>query len=78
MHIRLRALGNSRGIIIPAPMLVACKMRDVVDLRLENGCLLISPVETVRAGWFEGYQAELDEDVMSALPPDEGDDAWVW
>jgi len=36
MHIRLREVGNSRGIIIPAAMLAACKMRDVVDVRLEG------------------------------------------
>ncbi|HES77031.1 MAG TPA: AbrB/MazE/SpoVT family DNA-binding domain-containing protein [bacterium] len=78
MHIRLRDVGNSRGIIIPAAMLAACKMRDVVDLRIEDGHLLIAPVETARAGWFDGYQAAMDDDVLAALPLDEGDEAWVW
>ena len=78
MQIRLREVGNSRGIIIPAALLAACKMRDLVDVRLEGNHLLIAPVEAPRAGWFEGYQAAQDEDVLAALPLDEGDDAWVW
>ncbi len=79
MHIRLREVGNSRGIIIPAAMLAACKMRDVVEVHLEGDRLIITPVEAPRAGWFDGYQPAEDEDVLAALPLDEdGDDAWVW
>lgn len=78
MRTSLRKVGNSRGIIIPAPLLAACGMGDEVDIRLEGKNLVIAPVNTLRAGWFEGYQPETDAEPLAALPVDEGSEEWVW
>lgn len=78
MRTRLRNVGNSRGIIIPAVLLAACEMADEVEIRQEGNGLLITPVKVPRAGWFAGYQAEADVEPLAALSADEGDEEWAW
>ena len=78
MRTRLRKVGNSRGVIIPATLLAACEMGNEVDIRLEGKTLLIAPIQAPRSGWFEGYKPEADAEPLAALPVDEGDEEWVW
>lgn len=78
MRTSLRKVGNSRGIIIPSTLLAACEMGDEVEIRLEGKNLLICPVKAPREGWFKNYQPEKDEEPFVSLPPDEGDEQWVW
>ncbi|MDP2828914.1 MAG: AbrB/MazE/SpoVT family DNA-binding domain-containing protein [Sulfuricellaceae bacterium] len=78
MRTSLRKVGNSRGVIIPAALLAACEMADEVEIRLEGKNLVIAPVRAPRAGWFEGYQPETDDEPLAALPMDEGSEEWVW
>lgn len=78
MRTSLRKVGNSRGVIIPAALLAACEIGGEVDIRLEGKNLLIAPIKTPRAGWFEGYKPEADVGPLAALPVDEGDEEWVW
>ena len=53
-------------------------MEGEVDIRLEGKTLLITPVNALRAGWFEGYKTEADEEPLTTLPADEGNEDWVW
>ncbi len=78
MRARLRKVGNSRGIIIPASLLAACDMGDEVDIRLEGKHLVLAPVKVPRSGWFECYKPEEDVEPLSALPVEEGCDEWEW
>ena len=78
MHTHLRKIGNSRGVIIPAALLEACGLGEEVELRVEGKTLVIEALKTPRAGWFDGYQAEADSDVLASLPADEADGEWEW
>ncbi len=78
MRASIRKVGNSRGIIIPATLLVACEMGEEVDIRLEGKNLVITPINAPRAGWFEGYKPETDSEPLAELPVDEGGEEWVW
>ena len=78
MRTSLRKVGNSRGVIIPATLLVACEMGDEVDIRLEGKSLVIAPIKAHRAGWFEGYKPETDAEPLAALSADEGIEEWTW
>ena len=67
----VRKLGNSAGVIIPKAVLAELGLSagDVVDLRLDNGHLILAPVRPPRrAGWAEASRA-----IAAA-----GDDAPVW
>lgn len=71
MQIALRRFGNSAGIIIPKPLLseIGAKVGDDVDLRVEDGRIVVERVDKpTRAGWAE------DARRLAA----EGDDGLVW
>lgn len=71
MQTAVRKLGNSAGVIIPKSVLTELGLSagDAVDMRLEDGHLVLSPVRhTPRAGW-----AEAARKVAAAQ-----DDALVW
>lgn len=78
MLTHLRKIGNSRGIIIPAALLAACKMGDEVDIYLEGKNLVIAPAPPPRTGWFENYKQEADPELLAELALDEDSGEWTW
>lgn len=79
MRVSLRQIGNSRGIIIPAPVLASCELGDEVELRVDGKRLIVEGVREPRANWFSGYQPEKDgQDALDGIPMDEGDEEWQW
>ena len=58
MHVSIRPFGNSRGIVIPKPMLTQLGLVDEADLTIENGALVIrKPALPARAGWADAAKA---------------------
>ena len=78
MRTSLRKIGNSRGVLIPAPLLAECGITDEIELRLEGTKIIIEPVAAPRAGWFDGYAPEADVDAWEGLPPDADSEEWSW
>ena len=78
MRTAVRKIGNSRGVLIPAALLAACRIEDQIDLHIEEGRLVMEPVRAPRAGWFDNVSA--DKEIAAAwpdvLPGDDKD--WVW
>ena len=83
----LRAIGNSRGVLIPAAFLSSCQMEGEVDMQLLDGQIILRPVHRApREGWFDNAKtlkaeaASVELADWAALPPaQEGDDAeWAW
>ncbi|MEK1855709.1 MAG: AbrB/MazE/SpoVT family DNA-binding domain-containing protein [Phyllobacterium sp.] len=71
MRSAVRKMGNSSGVIIPKPFLVeiGSKSGDEVEILVENGRIVITPVRSQpRAGWAEDAKRLAEE----------GDDASVW
>ncbi len=78
MRTRVRKIGNSRGVLIPAALLAACRIEDEIELHIEAGRLVMEPVRAPRAGWFDNSAASKD---TAAAWPDvlAGDDqGWEW
>ncbi len=78
MFTTLRKIGNSRGVLIPATLLAECGISNEIELRLENGRIVIEPASSTREGWFDGYRAELDDDAWRELPPAADSGEWEW
>lgn len=80
MRVVIRNIGNSRGVIIPASFLSEAGLQGEVEMILKDHTIIIEPIKNEpRKGWFEGYQAESDEDAwdgMVSVPGEE--DEWVW
>lgn len=65
----IRRLGNSRGIIIPKPMLKEAGLEKEAEIALERGAIVLRPArQNPRQGW-----AEASRKVAEA-----GDDKLIW
>ena len=78
MRTRLRKVGNSRGILVPAALVSACELGDEVDLQVTGKTLVIKAAPRPRQGWFDGYRSEGDADAWGALPVDDSTEDWTW
>lgn len=78
MRTTMRKIGNSRGVLIPAALLAACRIEDEIELHIDQGRLVLEPVRAPRAGWFDNYAAGQDaaEGWPNLLAGDDKD--WVW
>lgn len=60
MQINIREIGNSKGILIPKPMLAQAGLDDqtVADIAIENGVIMLrKPRKSLRIGWGEAAKA---------------------
>ncbi|MGD0501064.1 MAG: AbrB/MazE/SpoVT family DNA-binding domain-containing protein [Bryobacteraceae bacterium] len=83
MRVGLAAIGNSRGIRIPKPLIDQCGFGDTVEMRIESGCLVIAPDRRPRDGWEQAFRsagpALNDELLFDPAPPNEFDhEEWRW
>jgi antitoxin MazE len=69
MQVAIRTMGNSKGVLIPKPILEQTGLQDVADLQVNNGVIEIRPVKrNPREGWA----------VDSQRIAHAGDDGLVW
>jgi antitoxin MazE len=83
MKTALVRIGNSRGVRIPKPLIAQCGLRDTVELRVENECLVISAQRRPRQGWEDAFRAARsthgDELLLETVEPNEFDlKEWQW
>jgi antitoxin MazE len=84
MKTAIRKMGNSHGVIIPKPLLaeIGAKLNDHVDMKVENGRLVIAPLgRDPRAGWAEECKAIVAAGEDGLVWPEFGnkdDDKLVW
>ena len=82
----LRAIGNSKGVLIPSAFLASCKIEDKIDIELQDGQIVIRPVRrTLREHWFAGAaqpgpttQGDAKAEQAWADAPLANDGEWVW
>jgi len=70
MQVNIRSLGNSKGILIPKPILEQTGLQDVAELRVNNGVIEIRPVKTnPREGWaMDSQRIAMDKDHSLVWP----------
>ena len=82
MLIRLRKLGNSRGVIIPKPLLAQVGMTGEAEIGVENGAIVLRPATpSSRDGWAEAARAIAGADDDATVWPafgNSGDEALTW
>jgi antitoxin MazE len=84
MKTNLIRIGNSRGIRIPRAVVEQCRFGALVELEVQDGALLVRPVDQPRAGWDEAFQrmAEQGDDALvdtETTPPSSWDESeWEW
>lgn len=84
MKTALRKMGNSLGVIIPAPAIAdaAIKTGDSLDVSIEKGRIVLSPVRrNPREGWADDARALAlagDDGLVWPEFANEGDDELEW
>ncbi len=82
MHVTIRPFGNSRGVIIPKPLLAQVGLQDEAEIEVQDGALVLRPLKAAaRQGWAQAAQALAaageDEQVMGDQPL-AAEDEWQW
>jgi antitoxin MazE len=84
IHVAIRKIGNSQGVVIPKPVLAQLGLdgETGAEMTVEDGALVLRrPASAVRAGWAEAArsiaEAGDDELVMGEFG-NEGDSELVW
>lgn len=80
MKTAIRKIGNSKGVLIPAPLIAACNIQDEVIMHVENNRLIIEAANIEpRKNWFAGYDPKKDEAAWNELVETEAEQAdWEW
>ena len=80
MKTAIRKIGNSKGVLIPAPLIAACGIQDEVTMHVENNRLIIEAANTEpRKNWFVSYDPNKDESAWNDLVETEAEQAdWEW
>jgi|CXWL01.1.fsa_nt_gi antitoxin MazE len=69
MKVSVVPIGNSRGVRLPKAVLDQCKFTDAAELTVEDGRVVLTPVNAPRAGWVEAFAA----DAAGELTPEDRD-----
>lgn len=66
MKTRLIAIGNSKGVRLPKPLILQAGLTDEVELLVKDGAIVIARAASPRAGWAEAAQElrEHEEDLL--------------
>ena len=69
MQVKIKEFGNSKGIIIPKPLLAQVGLEDqsIVDITIENGSIVLrKSSKPLRIGWSQAAQNlnTLDGDLL--------------
>lgn len=58
MKVVIRRIGNSRGVVIPKPLLIEAGLEAEAEMIVEEGALVVRrPAAPPRAGWAEAARA---------------------
>jgi len=79
MKAKLVRIGNSRGVRLAKPLIEEAGLTDDVEIRVEGGALIITSIESPRAGWAEAVTRHGPSkllDTPSATVFDETE--WSW
>lgn len=63
-------IGNSRGLRLPKPLLDQCGIDQHVDLAVEDGRLIVTPLRRPREGWADAARQAAARDEHRLLDPE--------
>ena len=84
LQVAIRAIGNSKGVVIPKIILEQSGIQELVEMSVDGEKIILSkPKNTVRENWSHDAQslAKSGEDklVLGDFSKDEDEDGdWVW
>lgn len=82
MHVTIRQIGNSHGIVIPKPLMAQLGLEKEADIVLEGDALVLrKPARRAREGWAAAAKeiaARGDDALVLGEFANEGDEDLAW
>ena len=84
VHVSIRQIGNSQGVVIPKPVLAQLGLdaKDGVEMTIEDGALVLRrPASPARTGWAEAARSIADagdDELVMGEFGNAGDSELVW
>lgn len=85
MHINIRRIGNSQGIILPRNLLQQTGIENEADLQVIDGAIVLRPTKSnPRADWDNQFQQAIDaghmpeNDLFENMSNDFDQTEWQW
>lgn len=67
MQVAIRTMGNSKGVLIPKPILEQTGLLDAADLQVVNGVIEIRPIKRgLRDGWAADCVRLAEQEALEA------------
>jgi antitoxin MazE len=83
MLVSLVRIGNSKGVRLPQSVIETCGLGDRIDLRVEDGRVVLSAAAGSREGWDKAFKAMAAAGDDRLLDPETAvesfdDHEWTW
>ena len=84
MHVTIRQIGNSHGVVIPKPVLaqIGLSGKEGAEMTIEDGAIVLrKPASAPRAGWAKAAReiaASGDDELVMGEFGNEGDQELKW
>ena len=84
MLVHLRNIGNSKGMILSKSIIRECNIKDEVDLRVEDGVIIMTPSKSFpRKTWEAKFKAagtphEKDGIILDGINNGSDEEEWTW
>lgn len=79
---RLVQIGNSRGVRLPKPLILAAGLTDDVELQVREGAIVIASVSRPRSGWAQaaklGHERGDDRPLVGGSSTRFDEKEWEW
>ncbi len=84
--VKLRNIGNSKGIIIPKELIAQCNMEENVTIEVKDQQLIIRHAESPQIQWdtvfnnciHESAEERIDAQSMGDFPNQFDEEEWQW
>ncbi len=76
MKVKLVSIGNSKGVRIPRSVIKECGFGDQVELRVDDGVVVLARAREARAGWDEAFEKMTSAGDDAPIVPDQLDHQW--
>lgn len=76
MNVEIIKIGNSKGVRIPSSILKQCGMKGAVNMEVEDGKLIVTPIREMRVGWEEAFKLMARDNNGQLLDSELADHSW--
>ena len=74
---KIRAVGNSRGVILPKTYLDQCGIQDMVNIAIQGNVITIAAVKNVKKKWTD-FKPSGRKEKVTLIPNKFDENEWTW